>query len=27
VMRWPIPAGPSGYLQFFVERLVQSGIR
>lgn len=27
VMRWPVPMGPSGYLQFFVERLVQSGIR
>lgn len=27
VMRWPVPSGPSGYLQFFVERLVQSGIR
>ncbi len=27
VMRWPVPMGPSGYLQFFVERLVQSGMR
>jgi flagellar biosynthesis protein FlhG len=27
VLRWPVPTGPSGYLQFFVERLVQSGIR
>jgi flagellar biosynthesis protein FlhG len=27
VLRWPVPVGPSGYLQFFVERLVQSGIR
>jgi flagellar biosynthesis protein FlhG len=27
VLRWPVPAGPSGYLQFFVERLIQSGIR
>lgn len=26
-MSWPLPSGPSGYLQFFVERLVQSGIR
>lgn len=26
-MHWPVSAGPSGYLQFFVERLVQSGIR
>lgn len=26
-LRWPMPAGPSGYLQFFVERLVQTGIR
>jgi flagellar biosynthesis protein FlhG len=27
VLSWSMPAGPSGYLQFFVERLVQSGIR
>lgn len=27
VLRWPTPAGPSGYLQFFVERLVQTGNR
>jgi flagellar biosynthesis protein FlhG len=27
VLRWPTPPGPSGYLQFFVERLVKSGTR
>lgn len=27
VLKWPIPMGPSGYLEFFVERLIHSGIR
>ncbi|MFO1357510.1 MinD/ParA family protein [Plasticicumulans sp.] len=27
IERWPLPAGPSGHLQFFLERLVGAGVR
>jgi flagellar biosynthesis protein FlhG len=26
-LNWSMPSGANGYLQFFIERLVQSGIR